>query len=300
METKKIETKNIDLTIINIIDEKDKFPWAKKLIIIYNNLRIYYPILNSNIINNPIGNCSLFIFPAEIPGATYNEYIFSINIENHNKDIKLTQLNKIRKNTIAYVFYMILTWMVTKNIDVFIKYSQIMYLHFIAPLEQYHCTENELERIEKCLFEFLIDLLPYIHISYNKYEYSNLKLINNRKENLNDRENSLILITVPHAECPKQFVDNLHPCDLAAEPAAKILYNFLSLMSFRVKIEFGDINRVLDVDLNRKESRGIEFRERIKKIVSETPVSWIIDMHSFFNPAFNNAEFAILDERSNS
>lgn len=91
-----------------------------------------------------------------------------------------------------------------------------------------------------------------------------------------------VLLTVPHAACPKVMSDLLHTCDTAAPRAARELQASLERAGMRSELLVATVPRKYS-DMNRSESRGSEWRTRVEAAMSgrgKRP-NLLLDVHSF-------------------
>ena len=95
-----------------------------------------------------------------------------------------------------------------------------------------------------------------------------------------------VIITVPHASCPRAFVPQ-HPCDTGAEGAARMLQEHLA-PEVQVFLNVARIHRVPElggIDMNRPESRNTPFRQEIlgdiQRAHAQGHEAWVVDVHSF-------------------
>lgn len=82
-----------------------------------------------------------------------------------------------------------------------------------------------------------------------------------------------IVITAPHATCPKEGPGKEHQCDISAGLAAKEAALILGTTAL-----IGDTPRT-KVDLNRAESRGSGYRKRVSEKLGSADA--VFDIHSF-------------------
>jgi len=91
-----------------------------------------------------------------------------------------------------------------------------------------------------------------------------------------------VLLTVPHAACPRVMSDPLHSCDTAAPRAAQELYAALERVGISAQLLVADVPRKYS-DMNRYESRGSEWRTKVEAAMSghgKRP-KLLLDVHSF-------------------
>ncbi len=277
--------------------------WADKLLILSKYIRTDYNYIwiHRSII---VDEFYLLMVPRKVPSIDYDEHIFHelgavvTLFENgkyfYNFKPGLRRIIcDLRINTIAYLCYLVIGFIHReKNFTPVFSPSDITSLYLFPFLVQDFKQDynTNITNVERGLYHYLV-----VFCTYMKTKMVKIHADSNISKTMNTLP--LVLITVPHAKCPNINVNNSHPCDISAVPAANLLENFLLQKSIRTKVLIGDINRV-EEDLNRIKSRGTIFREKIEKIMKdESGNLLIIDMHSFFEPAFNNAKLAILDER---
>ena len=87
-----------------------------------------------------------------------------------------------------------------------------------------------------------------------------------------------ILLTVPHAACRSGDDKQKHTCDIVAERCARKLFDLLTDKGHRVSIRIATVNR-MEVDYNRPESRGTEWRKNLAKDYPKA--DFLIDCHSY-------------------
>jgi hypothetical protein len=93
------------------------------------------------------------------------------------------------------------------------------------------------------------------------------------------------VLTVPHRVCA-EHPQGRHTCDTLAVDAAEWLREWLLQLGATVKGPIlGDVSRTEVVDLNRRESRGYEWRRdldsRLVEMLGSTPYVFLVDVHSF-------------------
>jgi hypothetical protein len=94
-----------------------------------------------------------------------------------------------------------------------------------------------------------------------------------------------VILTVPHATCPVESVDNnIHPCDTVAHDMAIMIQQALQNISIDSYLIKGDLPRDV-LDLNRFESRNsnlTNFRNKIRsEINTYYPRALVLDIHSY-------------------
>ena len=87
-----------------------------------------------------------------------------------------------------------------------------------------------------------------------------------------------ILLTVPHAACRSEDDKIKHTCDIVAERCARKLFDLLTDKGHRVALRIAGVNR-MEVDYNRPESRGTEWRKNLEKDYAKADL--LIDCHSY-------------------
>lgn len=102
-----------------------------------------------------------------------------------------------------------------------------------------------------------------------------------------------IIITIPHAACPRRR-DREHLCDYGAKEYAKGLRDALERQGRSVCLFVGREPRSR-LDLNRPESRTHPWRERLRKALRSSPEAILIDMHSFPPDDFGDADVSVYD-----
>ena len=89
----------------------------------------------------------------------------------------------------------------------------------------------------------------------------------------------LVMLTVPHSTCP-EFPRTGHPCDYAAQTSATHLKKALERAGLPCELFVADVPRGTS-DMNREESRGSKWRERIERRMASGRVVLVLDVHSF-------------------
>ena len=96
----------------------------------------------------------------------------------------------------------------------------------------------------------------------------------------------VIVLTVPHASCPRTLVPG-HPCDTGAEDAARMLHARLA-PHVEVLLNVARRHRVPElggIDMNRHGSRETPFRQQILADIQHARAqgreAWVVDVHSF-------------------
>jgi hypothetical protein len=102
-----------------------------------------------------------------------------------------------------------------------------------------------------------------------------------------------IVVTVPHASCGKDAIEN-RKCDRRSEEAAIVLDNALNRRKIEhrlwINTEVGRcICPMMDcrgmenscIDMNRNSARNTEWRQELRRILVEEKPEWVIDVHSF-------------------
>lgn len=87
-----------------------------------------------------------------------------------------------------------------------------------------------------------------------------------------------VVLTVPHAVCRDESDVIRHLCDVVAERVARKLFDILTNRRHKVMLRIADVNRE-EVDLNRSEARGTDFRRRLAEDFPRA--DFLLDIHSF-------------------
>ena len=109
-------------------------------------------------------------------------------------------------------------------------------------------------------------------------------------------ENTKVILTVPHAICPKDISKSVHKCDLIAKEAAYCLRDS-SLLIEKNKITIleplipkdtdrtvCDLNRFwCDPEKKEKRARDHPFRRKLRELVEEnkSKIKFVLDIHSY-------------------
>ncbi len=108
----------------------------------------------------------------------------------------------------------------------------------------------------------------------------------------------MVVVTVPHAQCPPIAIPTSHPCDLLAPQAARCLW----LKQEKIDVHrpfFGTIPRT-ECDLNRVQCRNTSYRKRVREFVLENQEStvFVLDIHSYppDTNEWTSYELVVLDD----
>lgn len=87
-----------------------------------------------------------------------------------------------------------------------------------------------------------------------------------------------IILSVPHAACRSENDKINHTCDIVAERVARKLFDLLTDKGHKVMLRIAGVNR-LEVDYNRVEGRGTEWRKNLERDFAKA--DYLCDIHSF-------------------
>jgi hypothetical protein len=111
---------------------------------------------------------------------------------------------------------------------------------------------------------------------------------------LKRKKMTTFILTVPHATCV-EHPGNLHECDKAAPMAAELLADALKGHTNTTVVGpiLGTLNRIVELDLSRSESREHKWRRRLLDEIAAakkySQVVMLVDVHSFDKHANWNA-----------
>ena len=110
----------------------------------------------------------------------------------------------------------------------------------------------------------------------------------------------MIVITVPHAKPHRNVERNEvgmpltptpHWCDWIAESAARLIHDSLPNSVLLI----GDVNRT-EFDLNRKESRKTNYRKNLDRVLANSDVKMLIDVHSADDNFFGDTMITLVEK----
>jgi len=87
-----------------------------------------------------------------------------------------------------------------------------------------------------------------------------------------------LVITAPHAACRSAVDVAQHTCDVVCARVAEEINKSLSVSEVMPKLFKADINR-MDMDMNRPEARGSDFRNAVDQELAGAV--FLLDVHSF-------------------
>ncbi len=90
----------------------------------------------------------------------------------------------------------------------------------------------------------------------------------------------VVLLTVPHANCPPTASAGGHPCDIAAKKAARLIYRSKHNTSAEPPRTPSKTPRS-ECDLNRLRCRDHPWRTLLSERLDKGDVSFVLDVHSY-------------------